>query len=697
MLAPAALLALTGSTTGALATGAPGANLIAQNGFGENANSLAWSMGWFKGKLYVGTGRDVLCVENETTQYFVPLEQKYTINPSLNVHCPANPYEMDLRADIWQYTPKTERWKRVYISPTEQNPKETKFQVAKDIAYRGMIVYKEYGKSALFAAGVSADEYLPSLLKTHPPQILRSFDGVHWQALNLPPVIVHDPEGNIAPMGFRALVTWKGHLYVTATPDLTGNGSLFEITSPMSSHPRLVQVTPPSLNVFEAVEFHGDLYVGCGSESSGYSVWEASGEDRPWVPIVTGGAGRGNEITSVVSMHVYRNALYVGASGWYQNTLPQSEMIRISPQGAWTLVVGSPRELPSGKTAYPTSGLEDGFDSLFNAHFWRMGSFAGGLYVGTNSWADLVKDHKGKGWAADLLAGASGYQVWATCEGEDWYPVTRDAFGDGEYNFGARTLVTGDGPGGEELYIGSANLAGGATIVDERESLCSADINGARGVPAPSAMIAETAANGKGTLLSWRPSRSAVRYEVLAANEASLTLYLQPQPSLTDDAFQFEDAEPIISSPETPGAVPVTLSLPGEFEAVGTTSDSYFVAHSDAHRVYEVVAENAVGGLSDSSNIQIVPTPEPVPTFGSVRGAIGSPGALSGKAGLASVSAAQRLLDSAEAAWGRGARSAALLDLRQLESLQGTEHGELSALATRLERELEYEEATGAP
>jgi hypothetical protein len=68
MLAPAALLALTGSTTGALATGAPGANLIAQNGFGENANSLAWSMGWFKGKLYVGTGRDVLCVENETTR-----------------------------------------------------------------------------------------------------------------------------------------------------------------------------------------------------------------------------------------------------------------------------------------------------------------------------------------------------------------------------------------------------------------------------------------------------------------------------------------------------------------------------------------------------------------------------------------------------------------------------------------------------
>ncbi len=184
--------------------------------------------------------------------------------------------------------------------------------------------------------------------------------------------------------------------------------------------------------------FHGDLYVGCGNATSGYSVWEASGEDRPFVPIITGGAGRGAEITSVVSMHVFRDRLYVGASGWYQNTLPKSEMIRIAPDGQWTLVVGNPRKLPNGQIAYPTSGLDDGFDSLFNAHFWRMADFGGGLYVGTNSWADLVKGYKGRGWLGDLLTGAAGYQLWSTCDGEDWFPVTRNAFGDGEYDFGAQ-------------------------------------------------------------------------------------------------------------------------------------------------------------------------------------------------------------------------------------------------------------------
>jgi hypothetical protein len=697
LLVLAALLAFACARTAPSLASESANSVIVKDGFGESANSFAWSMGWFEGKLYVGTGRDVLCVENETSQFFVPLEQKYSINPSLNVHCPSNPYEMNLRAEIWQYTPATKRWRLVYRSPTEQNPLEPKLRVATDIAYRGMLTYKDtQGRTALYAAGVSADEYLPSLLVSHPPQILRSYDGVHWQALNLPRVVVHFPGGNVRPMGFRSLVVWRNHLFVTATPDLTGDGALFEITRPWSQHPGLIQVSPPNLDIFEAVTFHGDLYVGCGSEQSGYSVWEASAEDRPFRPVITGGAGRGALITSVVSMHVYRDALYVGSSGWYQNTLPQSEMIRIAPDGQWTLVVGDPRKLPNGETAYPTSGLDDGFNSLFNAHFWRMAVYEGGLYVGTNSWAYLVKGYKGRGWLGDLVADAAGYQLWATCEGEDWYPITRDAFGDGEYSFGARTLQPG-GKDEDELYIGSANVAQGTMVVDDRESACSSGLNGPRGIPAPSAMIAEAAAKGKGTLLSWKRSPAAVRYEVLAASEINLTLYLQPLPTYPD-GFPFEGAEPILSSPETPGSLPVTVSEAGEFEPVGTTSNSFFVAPGDRHRVYEVIAENAAGERSGPSNIQIVPTPEPAPTFAGLGGAIGSAsfGGAS-EARVSTTSPVQRALDEAQAAWDRGEHGVALRDVRRLQATATPQHGELSALLTRLERRIQYASAAGAP
>ena len=298
-----AALALTGGTTGALPVGQHGVFTIAQNGFGERENSYAWSMGWFKGRLYVGTGRNVLCVEDQTTQFYDKFLNYYVRTPQANVHCPVDPYHMNLRAEIWQYTPGPGIWRMVYHAPAVvRNPAEPSKRVASDIGYRSMVDYTDpHGREALYAAGLSADEYLPPLLKSHPPRILRSYDGVHWHALRLPRVIVNFPYGSLRPMGFRSLVEWKGRLFVTATPDLTGDGALFEITHPLSNHPGLVQVSPPNLDIFEVATFDGRLYVGCGNARTGYSVWVTSGQGHeieglyapyPFVfkPVVTGGA-----------------------------------------------------------------------------------------------------------------------------------------------------------------------------------------------------------------------------------------------------------------------------------------------------------------------------------------------------------------------------------------------------------------------
>jgi hypothetical protein len=210
-------------------------------------------------------------------------------------------------------------------------------------------------------------------------------------------------------------------------------------------------------------------------------------------------------------------------------------------------------------------------------------------------------------------------------------------------------------------------------------------------------MIAQDLGRKTGTLLSWKPSPSAKHYEVLAASEVNLTVYLQEQPTLPH-GFQYEGAEPILSSPETPGALPVNVAVPGQFEPIGTTSSAYFVAHTNAHRVYEVIAENAAGQRSGPSNIQIMPTPEPPATFGALRGVLGSsPLSRASVARVASVSLPQRLLDAAQAAWAQGDRAAALRDLRRLQTTKGAQGGELSALTTRLERKLQYASVVGEP
>src|ERR671938_897318 len=44
--------------------------LIADHGFGDERNSYAWSMAWFKGRLYVGTARSEFCVEAATVDFY---------------------------------------------------------------------------------------------------------------------------------------------------------------------------------------------------------------------------------------------------------------------------------------------------------------------------------------------------------------------------------------------------------------------------------------------------------------------------------------------------------------------------------------------------------------------------------------------------------------------------------------------------
>src|SRR5919198_5993578 len=92
-------------------TGAP--ELLAKRGFGDRQNSYAWAMQWFKGRLYVGTGRSVMCVEAATSQFYFAFTSFYQTRPAPHVHCPANKYDMDLRAEIWRYTPATGSWRMV--------------------------------------------------------------------------------------------------------------------------------------------------------------------------------------------------------------------------------------------------------------------------------------------------------------------------------------------------------------------------------------------------------------------------------------------------------------------------------------------------------------------------------------------------------------------------------------------------------
>ncbi len=155
-------------------------------------------------------------------------------------------------------------------------------------------------------------------------------------------------------------------------------------------------------------------------------------------------------------MHVFKNRLYVGSNGWGAGSSPASEEIRVNPDDTWDVVVGNARTV-NGSTKSPISGIGDSFGNFFNAHMWRAETHNGAMYIGTNDASSAFANVPGLG---PLLAPEFGFDIWGTCDGQYWWQVARDAFGDGRWNFGARTIVST--PSG--LFIGSTNHVEGTSV-----------------------------------------------------------------------------------------------------------------------------------------------------------------------------------------------------------------------------------------
>jgi hypothetical protein len=248
---------------------------------------------------------------------------------------------MDLRAEIWRYSPVSGQWALVYQSPADlPNPKAPGKFVARDIGYRDMVVFTEAdGTQALYILGATAKEYIPGL---PPPRILRTTDGVNFAPI---PQDAGTTLGDLNAVTFRASAVYNGRLYVTASPSMVGDGYVLEATTPALGNDAFRQVTNSSLLVYELNVFNGFLYIGAGDQNKGYSVWKTNATGSPpytLTAVVTGGAGRGSTMASVVSMHVFNNRLYVGAAAWYTSLVLACEMIRINPDDSWQVVVGNP-------------------------------------------------------------------------------------------------------------------------------------------------------------------------------------------------------------------------------------------------------------------------------------------------------------------------------------------------------------------
>jgi len=172
-------------------------------------------------------------------------------------------------------------------------------------------------------------------------------------------------------------------------------------------------------------------------------------------------------------MCAFGDALYVGTgiqNGGYDRVHrvgpAAAELIRIYPDDSWEMVVGDARATPDGYKN-PASGMGPGFDNFFNGYIWRMAVHEGCLYAATYDWSVMLPYLPIASWPPwlrrsvenrgvdNIIAETGGFDLWRTCDGNHWTPVTRTGF-ENPYNYGGRTIVST--PIG--VFVGSANPFG---------------------------------------------------------------------------------------------------------------------------------------------------------------------------------------------------------------------------------------------
>jgi hypothetical protein len=571
----------------------------------NQANSGASAMQWFKGDLYVGTSRSSQCVALASLAARLPVD----VYPFLGQNCPLDAADLPLAAEIWRYTPLTNQWARVYTSPMDVpvrfdiRGRASKF-TARDIAFRSMAVVKEGGgQEALYVGGMSAAEVFPgafSKMANPPgPRLLRTRDGVTWQALpQTPGTFLGDigkgvPGSQIKPSVFDALVGYRGRLFA-AIGDSFGNNAIIAATDPASGDDawQLASPLPEEFPVSALAVYNDRLYCAvAGRQGQPYRIFKAdAAAEAPldFSPVMTGGGTDPGAATSwrAVSLVEFRGRLYVGTG-----TPP--ELVRIDADDTWELLVGQPRMTDAGLKR-PLSGVSLGLGSAFSAQFRALAAHEGRLYLGTSDWSTVLDVYPALG---DLVQYEYGFDLFRSDDGFSWAHVTRNGFA-ADHQPIARTMAST--PAG--LFVGSASSTAPLQVWQKPAATPRAPATPA--VPQRLEALSEEVDDSM-VLLSWAPSAGATQYQVYRSTVTPILDIIGDQldgGALLETLQGVCDAVPLLCG--LLDALKSDVGVPSPFMPVGTTADTFFVDDraSTLPALYFVRAQNDAG-LSPLSNV----------------------------------------------------------------------------------------------
>lgn len=278
-------------------------------------------------------------------------------------------------------------------------------------------------------------------------QVFRTYDGMHWEAVNLPGFGVFD----VAGVGsIRGAAVINGDLYYGTSNDIWGvpdppymfrfrekrgwlgmlkkNSSWEAVISPMDSFDN-GQKTYADILEFTDVNGETKIYATTWNYKGAWIVSSPTGDWGTWTPVMDDGFGRG--LIGILSFIEFKGYLYAGTG---------------DPDRGFSLYRSNDPSNPDSWEQIGTDGF--GYGAM-SRYAWCMTSMNGVLYLGTynppNS--NLPDNFRG----AFLYKSTDGTN-WQMLAGPRWTADIPAGLGD-PLNVGIRTMITID----DAVYIGTAS------------------------------------------------------------------------------------------------------------------------------------------------------------------------------------------------------------------------------------------------
>ncbi len=305
---------------------------------GTRTNDYMWSMAWFKGKLYVGTGR-------------------FEIDPATNV---------PRAGQIWRYTPggvdgRSGTWAFAYESPT-LTVAGYPVNIPREFGYRWMTTCNFAGVDYLFISTIGVTQ----------GNILYTSDGVNFQTVGRGGY----PTGTI---GFRTIACFKDPIYgqsLITTPvgkggdaqtfdsDRTDNPIVLANSSPVSgggwrNYSPMGMGDSKNGAIFTLMSTGKYVYAGVTNEVTGGQLWRTEGgclfvmqgNCMPtWTKVLDRGGGRPKTASGLVKNDGFADIvefngdlyLAMSAPGLDGNAI-RAELLRYRADGTFEVLIGEPR------------------------------------------------------------------------------------------------------------------------------------------------------------------------------------------------------------------------------------------------------------------------------------------------------------------------------------------------------------------